>query len=645
MRISVRRRVKLQGGPSRGYRNRPIDAAFGLRPPSYARGILVTTLRSGRVLTYLCICFFLICFALISFGSAQIVEWPLAGDGATNLRNQPTEPYLSTSNVGSMVPKWIFTTAGDVSATPTVSATTVFVPDWSGNIFAINAATGVQIWSHHISDYDGYAGAVTRVSPALYKSSIIIGDSESTGAPHKGANVIELDQATGNMLWITQVDKHPAAIITGSPVVVGSTVYVGISSDEEALALDTSYACCTFRGSVVALDADTGKLLWQTFMVPDNKGKTGLYSGAPIWQPPAIDAVRNLLYVGTGNNYTVPASVEYCRTKNPKGNGCDSPADHFDSALALDLSTGIIKWYRALYGYDPWNAACETGGALCPNPAVPDYDLSGSGPNLLGNVVGFAQKSGYYWALDADTGATVWSKLMGPGGPLGGIQWGTASDGTNIYIANANSAKAAYTLSSGQQITWGFWSAVNASNGNLVWQTPDPTSGTIDEGALSETNGIVFAESFDSSGHVYALNSGTGQLLWSYATGGSLIDGPSIVNANVFWGSGYHRVAGGTGNNKVFDFTPAPAVTVTSPVNGAQVTSPVQFTATAASPNCAKGVASMRIYSNPGVNAYTTNGGSLNTQLTLAPGTYDAVVQSWDNCGNVGKTYVTVQVE
>jgi len=103
-----------------------------------------------------------------------------------------------------------------------------------------------KLWSHQISEYDGYAGAVTRVSPALYNNSIIIGDSESTGAPHNGTNVIAVNQQTGSLLWMTQVDSHPAAIITGSPVVVGNVVYQGISSMEEALALDKSYACCTF---------------------------------------------------------------------------------------------------------------------------------------------------------------------------------------------------------------------------------------------------------------------------------------------------------------------------------------------------------------------------------------------------------------
>jgi polyvinyl alcohol dehydrogenase (cytochrome) len=608
------------------------------------RVLLVFVRFRVRVLLLVFVSFFFSSFTL-AFG--QVVQWPVAGQGAANLRSQPAESFLGTGNAASLIPKWIFTTEGDVSATPTVGVSTVFVPDWAGNLFAIDLANGEQLWSHQISEYDGYAGAVTRVSPALYKNSIIIGDSESTSAAHNGANVIAVNQQTGAMLWITKVEAHPAAIITGSPVVVGSVVYQGISSMEESLADDKSYACCTFRGSLVALDADTGKVLWQQYTVPNNNGLTGNYSGGPIWQPVSINSSLNLLYVGTGNNYTMPSSVETCRLNNSNDNACDAANDYFDSALALNLSTGAIEWSRSLYGYDAWNAGCEAGSdepSRCPDPAGPDYDLSGSGPNIVGNIVGFSQKSGVYWALNASTGATEWSDAIGPAGPLGGIQWGTASDGTNIYIASANSKKTEYTLIFGQKVTWGFWSAVQASTGKILWQVADPTEGTMDEGALSVANGVVYAGSYDSSGHVYALNSSTGKMLWSYASGGSVIDGPSIVSGNLYWGSGYHKIPPGTANNKVYDFTPAPAVTVTEPVNGSSVTSPVRFTASSANPDCANGIASMRIYSSPGVNAYTVNGSSLNTSIALSAGTYNTVVQSWDNCGHVGKTFVTITV-
>jgi hypothetical protein len=85
-------------------------------------------------------------------------------------------------------------------------------------------------------------------------------------------------------------------------------------------------------------------------------------------------------------------------------------------------------------------------------------------------------------------------------------------------------------------------------------------------------------------------------------------------------------------------------VTVTSPSNGAQVQSPVHFVATAQSPDCSKGVAAMGIYTAPYQLAYTVNGSKLDTYLTLSAGTYNTVVQEWDNCGWSASTPVTITV-
>ncbi len=181
--------------------------------------------------------------------------------------------------------------------------------------------------------------------------------------------------------------------------------------------------------------------------------------------------------------------------------------------MALDLLTGHKKWSRKLKSYDTWTVACIAphAGVTCPSPAGPDYDFGGSGANLLGNLVGFGQKSGIFWALNPENGEILWSTIVGPGSSLGGIEWGTAS-----------------------------------------WQTPDPTKGTIDTGAASVANGAVFAGSY--SGSMYALDAGSGKILWSFASGGTVIDGPSIADGVVYWGSGYKRISPGTGNNKLYAF-------------------------------------------------------------------------------------------
>ena len=483
-------------------------------------------------------------------------QWRIAGQNLNNTWTQPAERSINPANVKGLKSKWVFTTGGDVSATPTVAGDAIYFPDWGGNLFAVKKDSGRLIWSHQISDYDGVAGAISRVSPAVDHDQLIIGDILSSNQTQDGANVISVDRRTGALLWITRVDNHPAAIITGSPVVFDGVVYIGVSSSEETLAANPAYPCCSFRGSVVALSVKTGEMLWKTFDMPDNGGRTDQYSGGAVWQPPAIDPKRGTLFIGTGNNYTVTAAVVACQNANPKAN-CAAPDDFFDTALALDLKTGQIKWAKRLQGFDTWTVACLTSSGPnpnCPVPNSPDFDLGGAGPNLLGNIVGFGQKSGIYWALNPDNGNIVWSTPVGPGSSLGGIEWGTATDGKRIYAEIGNHDHLPYTLvPSGQQITWGAWSALDAATGKILWQTADPTPGTIDTGSVSVANGVMYAGSY--SGQMYALDTTTGKILWNFASGGTVIDGPSIVDSTLYWGSGYRNIPPGIGNNKVYAFT------------------------------------------------------------------------------------------
>jgi polyvinyl alcohol dehydrogenase (cytochrome) len=484
-------------------------------------------------------------------------QWRVMGQNLDNSRSQPAEHTITPANVNGLNPKWVFTTSNDVSATPTVDGDAVYFPDWGGNLYAVKKDSGRLIWSHKISDYNGVATSISRVSPAVDHDQLIIGDIYNplfSLVAHNGANLISIDRETGTRRWITQVDSHPAAIITGSPVVFDGVIYVGVSSEEETLAGDLTYPCCTFRGSVVAVDAKTGAMLWKTYDMPDNGGQPGGYSGGAMWQPPAIDPKRGTLFIGTGNNYSVPASVEACQNATPKVN-CTAADDHFDSALALELKTGRIKWAKKLRGFDTTTDACFADPTPNPNCPVPssDFDLGGSGPNLMGDIVGYGQKSGIYWALNPDNGDIVWRTKVGPGSNAGGIEWGTATDGKRIYAAITNGFGLPYTLvPSGEKITWGAWSALDVATGKILWQTADPTAGTWDYGAVSVASGVMYAPSF--SGQMYALDAITGKVLWNFASGGSVIDGPSIVGGVVYWGSGYRNVPPGTGNNKVYAF-------------------------------------------------------------------------------------------
>lgn len=480
------------------------------------------------------------------------MQWPIAGQNLDDTRSQPSETIINTSNVSQLAMKWVFSTHGSVSATPTVVGNAVYFPDWAGYIYAVNNNTGQQIWSQSVSNYTGVAGDLSRTSPAVYGNLLVFGDNQGTLGAHQGTNEIAVNRLTGALVWVTNIDSHIAAIVTGSPVISNGTVYQGVSSNEENLATNPSYPCCTFRGSMVALSLKTGSIKWKTYTVPDNGGVPGGYSGNAIWQIPVVG--NGTLYVGTGNNYTVPASVEQCQAANPQAD-CTAPNDYFETALALDPNTGAVRWATKTSTYDAWTVACITGSAPqnCPSPAGADWDLGGSGGNLVGNFIGFGSKSGVYWGLNASTGAIQWGTAAAPsgGGTLGGIEYGTATDGRRIYVAEADSGHASYTLINGQTVNTGSWSALDL-NGHILWQTADPTPNMVDMGSVSVANGVVYVDS--QSGYVYALNAATGQILWSFNTGGSVMDGPSIVDGVLYWGSGFPN-GGSTNNNKVYAFS------------------------------------------------------------------------------------------
>jgi polyvinyl alcohol dehydrogenase (cytochrome) len=492
-------------------------------------------------------------------------NWTNAGGDSRNTRSQPAESKLTVANIGGLAVKWVFNAAGDVSATPAVFDGHVYVPDWSGKLYAINAKTGVSQWEASIPAASGVSFDKVRATPAVTDSLVIVGTQGSIFVPGggPGGKVMAFNRATGQLVWSTQVDTNYAAIITQSPTVFDGRVYVGVASQEEALAAFVPGYPLSFRGSMLALDLATGSILWKTYTAPNG------YTGNAVWgSSPAIDAKRGQLYVATGNNYTAPKPVLDCVAaagNNPAAQrACLPPDDYFDSILALDLKTGAIRWATQAIPFDAWNVDCIPffgDGAACPTPAGPDYDF-GQAPALFTikamggknlDVVGAGQKSGQYWLLDAATGAVRWATQAGPGGTAGGLQWGSAVDGTRIFTANANSNFVPWTLPDGQMTTAGVWSGLDANTGQVLWQLAPPHGGGA-SGPVTTANGIVFGCSLDAMGYMYALDGATGAVLWSFASGGSCLSGAAISNGMVYWGSGYSNFGFGTPNNKLYAF-------------------------------------------------------------------------------------------
>jgi polyvinyl alcohol dehydrogenase (cytochrome) len=493
--------------------------------------------------------------------------WPSFGQNVCNTRSTPLAGILNKQTVSKLAVKWTYKAAGDISATPAVVDGDVYVPDWGGMMSRINGRTGQPVWSVSVGALIGVpippsspdagpptdtpAPIATRDTPVVTADSVIfgLGFGPLFGST-PSAYVVSIDRATGALKWATQVDAHPAAVITSSPLLENGKLYLGVSSGEESFSLIPNYPCCSFRGSVVSLDATTGKLLWKTYTIEDSAyfqsdGMTlSGFAGAAVWGSPALDRQRHSLYVDTGNNYTQPEGVMTL----PAG-------DHIESVMALDLDTGAIKWSQRMTEGDAFVIA-DVYPTVQPG-AGPDYDF-GSGPNLyrtqMGgkpqDVVGAGQKSGIYWAVDPDSGSVLWKTPVGPGGHLGGIHWGTAVDSQQIYVGVNDELSVPYMLQgtgpqAGNTTSVGSWAALDPSTGAVKWQVVNPTmtaelGGTSVNGPLSVVNGVVFGGSMDPQGTMFAFDAATGAVLWSFASGATVYGGPAIgVDGTVYWGNGY----------------------------------------------------------------------------------------------------------
>lgn len=475
-------------------------------------------------------------------------EWNGWGRDVENTRFQP-DPGFSANEIPQLKVKWVFAYPGPlVGSQPTVVGGRVFVATTTGLIYALNAQTGCTYWTFHTA---------SEIRSALSVGALPKGAGAKTavfGADLMHANAYAIDAETGKLLWRTKVDQHPLARITGSPVYYDGRLYVPTSSQEEGFGAMNAYPCCTSRGSVVALDGATGKILWTSFPIqekprPFKTSSTGVQmygpAGASIWSAPTIDAKRNLIYVGTGDSFT------------------DVPTKATDAIVAMDMKTGNIRWIFQATKNDNYLFGCNVANqGICPGPIGPDYDF-GSSPILHTGpdgkqVILAGQKSGVVYALDPDNGGKVlWQKQVGPGSMGGGVEWAIAANASSVFVPIANHADSSL-------------SALQISDGATIWHDPAPKgecswgmkgcSGT-EAAAISVIPGAVFSGGAD--GHLRAYSTKDGSLLWDFDTaaksynavngvaahGGALmIEGPTIANGMLYVNSGEGRFNGHRGN-------------------------------------------------------------------------------------------------
>lgn len=469
----------------------------------------------------------------------------LIGWGHDTNRSTPVaQGGISKADASGLKLKWSFAYPGALRARsqPAVGWGAVFSGSHDGTVYAFDLATGCVKWTFQ-------AAAEVRTGIVLTPDGLaLFGDIL--------AKFYALDAKTGELVWQVKADDHPSATLTGTAAYHDGRVYVPVSSLEVLPAADPAYACCTFRGSVLALDAASGEEIWRHYTIPDAPAEVGRTSvgtamlapsGAPVWSSPTVDARRGLLYVGTGENYSSPAD----------GNS--------DAVLAIDMATGERAWQRQSTAGDAWNVACMMeDNPNCPEENGPDFD-HGSSILLVQadagrEVLAAGHKDGTVFILDPNNqGALLWTQRVGRGSIQGGVHFGMAAADGAVYVPinDMNDTRNGDFLD--PALARPGVATVDIDEQAVVWQqVQEDTCGAerpfCDPGGsapLSVSDGVVYAGHLD--GYLRAYDAQNGDVLWSYDTtqphqgtngltgqgGGMSGAGPTIAEGHLIVNSGY----------------------------------------------------------------------------------------------------------
>jgi polyvinyl alcohol dehydrogenase (cytochrome) len=490
-------------------------------------------------------------------------DWNGWGQDLSNTRFQPAERAgLTAAQVPKLKLKWSFAFPNTLVANgqPTVVGGRIFVTSANRTIYSLDAKTGCQYWTFTPDGPSRTAITVKALPGAPQRYAAYFGDGRG--------NAYAVDASTGELIWKVHLDAHPQERVVGAPVYYDGRLYVPMVASEEGPAMNPAYQCCSARGGIAALDATTGQRIWKTYTIAEEPHPTGKNSvgtqlwgpsGASIWSAPTIDAKRRIIYAGTGDNFSDPGT------------------DTSDAVLAFDMETGKILWHQQFTANDVYNMACNgPNGASCPPKTGPDADI-GSSPILVTlpngkRVLLVGQKSGVAHGIDPDdNGKVLWETRVGHGDKLGGIQWGSASDGRNMYVAVSDVHLFVEVASPGTRpvidpkVGGGLF-ALDAATGKRVWAAAPPSCGDrpkcspAQSAAVSAIPGVVFSGSVD--GHLRGYSTTDGTVVWDFDTtqafktvngvttnGGSMDGpGPTISGGMVFVSSGYGGWGGTPGN-------------------------------------------------------------------------------------------------
>ena len=482
------------------------------------------------------------------------------GFDSRNTRFQP-ETTLNSNNIGRLELSWVFglPDVAEVRSQPVVTKNTVFVSSVSGHLFALDRNVGCIKWHKTPADTIRTPLSIgsVRGRPALYFG----------GTANQGNYIFAADAENGAELWRKEVSLfNPGSLLTGGIVQHRDKLIVPISAMGVGFAMNPQYECCKSHGGVRALDANTGAILWTLRMTaeaqPTYKNSVGVQqwgpSGAPVWTTPAIDPKRNLIYVGTGENTSTPAT------------------NTSDAIVAINIHDGSVKWiYQGTAG-DAFNAACLMNGPNCPKENGPDFDF-GASPILAKTPSGVdillaGQKSGVVHALNPDDGELVWQTEISKGSALGGVHWGMAVSGSAVIVPINDPGSFAllggepkpgvYALDIETGVQKWAHRAVQDCTPAIDADTPWPECHPRYTFSAAASTGGDLAYTGSLAGDAYAFNVTTGAVAWRYQTAksfdtvngipghGGSIDNPGVQAAGdmLFVQSGYSMFGEMPGN-------------------------------------------------------------------------------------------------
>ena len=520
-------------------------------------------------------------------GPSRIVAGPSGWSGwgadERNTRFQP-HPGLAAADAPRLKLKWSFSYAGPTYGQPTVVGDHLFITSRGGLFYALDARTGCVHWKvENVSSRTAPMVVRSTVSPSGW--IVFVADTPQTYSA--------FDAADGKRLWKSKtLEAHESVRLTGSPAYRDGLLFVPVSSFEETSATRSSYACCSFRGSLVALDARTGAIRWKRYDItepfrPVRINSEGVQlkgpAGGAIWSPPTIDAKRGLVLVATGNSYT------------------EAPTQGTDAIIAYEMKTGKLRWRTQVQHHDDYIVGCVRLNPATNCPANPGADFDFGGPPIVmtlakgRDVVLSGRKSGEAYAMDANTGRMLWTTKVGSGSNQGGIEWGMATDGRYVYAPNSDLVlireEAARAQGKGVMLNQFYHkpetglTALDPATGKTVWRTvapeapcqfhgdraPDEKCYPAHAAVVTVTPGLVFSGTID--GWLRAYETGRGKEVWAYSTtaqtydtvngvtgqpGGSIDSlGPTIAGGMVYVLSGYNGSSniGGNGTNVLLAFS------------------------------------------------------------------------------------------